>query len=177
MSKPPRRLTEPLDRLDTPQFVERYRGPLMRYFSRRGVDAPRREDLMQETFARLFGLADRAHVLNPEAYLFQIAASVMTDHFRHAQSHRDAAHVPMESVTPVAEVLTPDRVLEGKEALARVREALGELKPKTREMFLLNRWDGLSYTQIAVRFGVSPSAVEKHMIKAIAHLHKRLKGF
>jgi RNA polymerase sigma-70 factor (ECF subfamily) len=54
--------------------------------------------------------------------------------------------------------------------------ALAELKPKTREIFLLNRLDGLSYTQIAVRFGISPSAIEKHMIKALAHLHKRLKG-
>ncbi len=66
-------------------------------------------------------------------------------------------------------MLNPERVLEGREAFARLRIVLGELKPKTREIFLLNRLDGLSYTQIAVRYGLTPSAIEKHMMTALAH--------
>ena len=40
----------------------------------------------------------------------------------------------------------------------RLAAVLVELAPRTREMFLLNRLDGLSYTQLAASYGVSVSA-------------------
>ena len=57
----------------------------------------------------------------------------------------------------------------------RLAAVLDELAPRTREMFLLNRLDGLSYTQLAARYGVTVSAVEKQMMKAIAHLNSRFR--
>ncbi|MEJ0023945.1 MAG: sigma-70 family RNA polymerase sigma factor [Alphaproteobacteria bacterium] len=161
---------------DEISLVQRHREPLIRYFVRRGVAKISAEDLAQDCFRRLFGLKGRDHIENPDAYLFQIAASVFTDHVRVSRSHFDSGHVALEE-TPGAEVLNPERVLEGREAFARLRIVLGELKPKTREIFLLNRLDGLSYTQIAVRYGLTPSAIEKHMMTALAHLHKRMNGW
>ncbi|MEZ6023337.1 MAG: sigma-70 family RNA polymerase sigma factor [Hyphomonadaceae bacterium] len=157
-------------------LIQRHRQPLIRYFARRGVPAATCEDLAQETFARVFALGDKQHILNLEAYLFQVASSVFADHLRRRRVRHEAAHVPLDQAAPEIEVLTPERVLEGREAIARVVAALSELKPKTREIFLLNRMDGLSYTQIAVRLGLSTSAVEKQMIKALAHLNKRMKA-
>jgi len=52
--------------------------------------------------------------------------------------------------------------------------ALGELPPETREIFLLNREDGLTYTQIAARYALSVKAVERHMVRALNHLRLRL---
>ena len=57
----------------------------------------------------------------------------------------------------------------------RLAAILDELSPRTREMFLLNRLEGLSYTQLATRYGVTVSAVEKQMMKAIAHLNRRFR--
>jgi RNA polymerase sigma-70 factor (ECF subfamily) len=37
-------------------------------------------------------------------------------------------------------------------------------------MFVLNRLDGMKYAEIASLYGVSVSAVEKHIIKCLAHL-------
>lgn len=175
-------MTEPThrakDKSDDRQagLVARYRDPLIRYFARRGIAGPVCEDLAHDTFTRLFGLKDQSRIENAEAYLFQIASSVFADHLRRARSRRESHHVPLDAARPPAEVLTPDRVFEGKEAFARIEAALRELSPRTREIFLLNRMDGLTYTQIAVRFGVTPSAIEKHMVKALAHLHMRLEG-
>jgi len=155
-------------------LVLSYRDPLIRYFSRRGVAPVLAEDLAQDCFTRLFALNGREHIANEEAYLFQVAASVYADHLRLPHSRHAARHVPVDDFNAPAEVLAPDRVFEGREGVKRLVEALAELKPKTREIFLLNRMDGLSYTQIAVRFGVTPSAIEKQMMKAIAHLNLRL---
>jgi RNA polymerase sigma-70 factor (ECF subfamily) len=158
-------------------LVRRYRAPLIRYFWRRGVPAAYTEDLAQDCFARLFSLARRDHILNEEAYLFKTASSVFADYVQSAARRQSGRHVPIDGIEideGIVEVNSPDRVLEGRETLARIAAALKELKPKTREIFLLNRLNGLSYTQIAVRFGLTPSAIEKHMITALAHLNRRL---
>jgi hypothetical protein len=57
----------------------------------------------------------------------------------------------------------------------QIENSFAELKPKTRDIFLMSRMEGLTYTQIAVRVGLTPSAVEKHMAQAIAHFVRRLK--
>jgi len=168
-TRPPE--TEPLEK-GVQALAQRFREPLVRYFLRRGLAMEAAEDCAQETFARICG-AGSAMVEKPEAYLFAVAANVLMDRGRKAGVRRESHHVPLENFTGASEEPTPARVFEGREALMRLSAILDELAPRTREMFLLNRLDGLSYTQLAARFGVTVSAVEKQMMKAIAHLHKR----
>ena len=54
-------------------------------------------------------------------------------------------------------------------------DALEELPPRTRQVFVLCRIEGMRQKGVAKRLGVSVSAIEKHMIKAIAHLSMRLE--
>jgi RNA polymerase sigma-70 factor (ECF subfamily) len=157
-----------------PALAARFREPLVRYFVRRGLTVEAAEDCAQETFARICQ-AGGDHIEKPEAYLFAIAASVFTDRGRKATVRRERAHVPLGNLSPASEEPTPARVFEGKEALMRLAAILDELSPRTREMFLLNRLEGLSYTQLATRYGVTVSAVEKQMMKAIAHLNRRFR--
>lgn len=147
----------------------------MRYFLRKGMNEAASEDLAHDTFLKLFALSRTDHVENMEAYLFQIASSVLNDHLRQLEVRRRHAGVVQSLWGEKAETRDPARVLEAKEAMSRFEAALSELKPKTRDIFLMNRMERLSYTQIAVRLGVTPSAVEKHMAKAIAHFVRRMK--
>lgn len=156
-------------------LVSAYREALIRYFVRKGAPGATAEDLAQDCFTRLFALGGHDHIDNVEAYLFRTASTVFTDHLRRGQARRAGSHVSIDDVAPPVEVIDAHRVLEGKEAFATLQRALLDLKPKTREIFLLNRLEGLTYTQIAVRYGLTPSAIEKHMIKALAHLHQRLE--
>ncbi len=68
-----------------------------------------------------------------------------------------------------------DVVLEGKQSLELLLAALRELPERTRNAFLLVR---LSSTCAMPRWphgwGISVSAVEKHVLKAMAHLLERL---
>ena len=48
--------------------------------------------------------------------------------------------------------------------------ALMKLPERTRAVFLLRRLEGMSYSEIAIRLGVSVSAAEKHMLRAVRHL-------
>lgn len=171
----PRPLPKPNGRDCDAGTIARYREPLMKYFLRRGVPEAGAEDLAQDCFTRLFALASRDHIENIEAYLFQTASSVFADYVEYAQKRQTSKHVSFDFFafdTEPTGAPGADRVLEAKEAVARLKDVLLELKPRTREIFLLNRLDGLSYTQIAVRFGMTNGGVEWHMHEALQHLRK-----
>ncbi len=151
----------------------RYREPLVRYFLRKGVPMEQAEDCAQDVFVRL-SRTDEQTVQNAEAYLFTIASSVVVTWARKGKSHRVAQHRPLEDFSLVSGEAAADRVLEGKQALQRLVSALSELPVDTREIFLLNREDGLTYTQIAARYAIGVKVVERHIVRALNHLRLRL---
>jgi len=59
--------------------------------------------------------------------------------------------------------------------LQRVEAAVLRLRPRTREIFMAHRVEGLSYAEIAQRTGLSVKGVEKQMSKAIAALDRMLE--
>jgi RNA polymerase sigma-70 factor (ECF subfamily) len=150
----------------------RYRQPLLRYFIRKGLSLDSAEDCAQEVFVRLAGTNEET-VQNAEAYLFTIASSILISRARKAKTRFESLHHPIEDFSLASGDASPDRVLEGREALGRLVEVLKELPVDTREMFLLNREDGLTYTQIAARYALSVKVVERHIGKALNHLRIR----
>ena len=64
--------------------------------------------------------------------------------------------------------------LESRDTLRRLEEAIGKLKPKTREIFLAHRIHGFTYAEIADQTGLSIKGVEKQMSKAIAKIDRLL---
>ena len=154
-------------------LVLRYRDPLVSYFVRKGLPRDVAEDCTQEVFLRL-ARTDQEAIQNAEAYLFTIASSVMISHARMAKSRRRAHHVSIDNISLASGAAGPDRVFEGRQALLHLSAAMSELPPETLQMFLLNREDGLTYTQIAARYGVSVKVVERHLVRALAHLRLRL---
>ena len=63
---------------------------------------------------------------------------------------------------------------EARDTLRRVEAAVLRLRPKTREIFMAHRVEGLSYAEIAQRTGLSVKGVEKQMSKAIAAIDRTL---
>jgi RNA polymerase sigma factor (sigma-70 family) len=156
-------------------LARRLWAPLTRYFSaraRRGADV---EDLVQEVFLRLARRVGDAPVEAAEGYVFAIANSVLADSYRRAARQLPAAPDDLDGEGPrgLAEDRSPERVLLAREELGAVERALLELPERTRFAFALNRYEELTYQEIARRLGISVSAVEKHMMRALAHLARR----
>jgi len=148
---------------------------LRRYFARR---APAREidDLIQEVFLRIQAQAERASIRNPEGYLFTVAASVLADRARRFLARRGSAHQTLEEGHHPQDHLTPERVLLDQETLSRIMDAIMELSPRTRDTFILHRFEEMSCAAIAARLGITISGVEKHIMRALQHLHSTLDG-
>jgi RNA polymerase sigma factor (sigma-70 family) len=154
----------------------KFRRPLIGFFFRRirnGADA---EELTQEVFYRLVSRPDILSITNHEGYVFEVAANLLRDRARKLRTRALDAHVQLEDLE--IESIQPSQfaTVEGKQRLNVLLQALSELTPRCRDVFMLNRFENFSHSQIAMHLGISTSAVEKHVMHAMAHLRARMSG-
>lgn len=157
-------------------LFRRFQPALVRFFERRSFTPADAEDLTQEVFVKITRLDQSASIWQPEAFLFQIAANVLRDRLRRDNARHRDQHVEFDVEMDGNEAPSEESVYEGREALQRLLTALGELTPKCRTMFILHKYEGLSYSEIALRYDISVSAVEKHMINAMKHLRNHWRA-
>ncbi len=163
------------------RLYARFRRPLLAYFQRRVGDRAEAEDLTQDVFVRLLGVASLDRVENVDAFVFKVAGNLLHDRHRAAmrQHWHDNSPIDEETIGELAQEFVeergPERVLLGKEALAIALEALNELGERTRNIFVLSRLEKMKQRDIAVLYGITPSTVEKHVMKAMLHLASRVE--
>jgi RNA polymerase sigma-70 factor (ECF subfamily) len=149
-----------------------HRSQLAAYFKRRCRSQEEAAELLQETFLRVLRVpAERLRNLDsPGAYLSTIAGNLLRDRFK-AEARRKAAY---DAYARERLSTGPDefRRLEARDMIDRLESAMRGLRPKTREIFMAQRLDGLTYAEIAERTGLSVKTVEKHMSRAIAHFDR-----
>ncbi|MEW9856694.1 RNA polymerase sigma factor [Novosphingobium sp. M1R2S20] len=151
----------------------RYRASLLRHFGRRHSDPTELEDMVQEVFVRLIRRGGVAELANLQAYVFETASSVLKDRLRRSRVRHEAVHESFDPERHADADFSPEDVLSGREQLAHATAALLELPERTRVIFVLRRLEGMRFRDIAVRLGISVSAVEKHMQRAIVHMTRR----
>jgi RNA polymerase sigma factor (sigma-70 family) len=158
----------------TQPWFEQLRPSLLRFFERRVDSATDVEDLVQEVFVHLARQGEGGtEIREPERYVFRVATNVLRDRMRRNTVRRRSDHVPLEDNGTAGEMPSEERIYESKQLLKQVMDVLNRLTPKCRTSFLLHRFEGLSYSEIARRMGVSRSAVEKQMMHAIQVLSER----
>lgn len=160
-----------LDRLDRD-----FRRSLLSYFGRRTRDRADLEDMVQEVFERLAkrGGTSELERQNLSAYVFETASSVLADHLRKKVTRHSDAHEPFDQNQHGGADFSPEHVLMDRQQLARATAVLLELPERTRVIFVLKRLEGMRLNDIASRLGISVSAVEKHMQRAMTHIMRRM---
>lgn len=148
---------------------------LLRSLTRRTSNREEARDLVQEVFYRVARLgSDGLQLIDrPQAYLSRMAANLLRDRAAMARRRMSAHHIPADDATLVG--IDQQRLLETRDMLARVEAAVMKLRPKTREIFMAHRVEGLSYAEIAQRTGLSVKGVEKQMSKAISTMDRLIE--
>jgi RNA polymerase sigma-70 factor (ECF subfamily) len=148
-------------------LVDRY-GDLKRRLARRLGSADWAEEALQDTFLRLDGAEVAGEIRNPGAYLFRTAVNIALN--RRRAEHRRLGADEVEALLHIADD-APDalRVIESRADLTRLKAAMAELPARQRAILLAARLEGLPRREIAARFGISVSMVEKELKKAQEH--------
>lgn len=147
-----------------------FRKPLERYFRRQGLSEADAQDYTQETMTRILGKGGVASLANPQGYVFSVASNLLRDRARRRRTRAVDAHVTVDDTDLVSDQPSPHRQLVAHQELARVREAILALPDKPRRVFVLHRFEGLTYPEIAELMGLSRSSVEKYMMTALGRL-------
>jgi len=153
-------------------LYERYHRGLFTFLARFLGDRGQAEELLQETFLRVYLNRDR---YRPRAafrtWLYTIARNLALDWLRRP-GHPEAEPESVEAIPDPAP--GPLRHLEAEEALGRLEEAIAGLTPGQREVLLLARYAGLGAREIAEVTGSSPEAVRVALHRALRALRQLL---
>jgi RNA polymerase sigma factor (sigma-70 family) len=145
-----------------------YWARLLKLVSRQTRGRGDAEDLLHSAYIRLEHYRNDHVVENPSAFLVKTAANIAIDIHRH-EKFWEPGDARRDGQCPDDAPLQ-DEVIAARARLLRVKEGLAKLPMRTREIFLMHRLRGLKYREIAVHFGISQSAVEKHIAKAALFL-------
>ena len=144
---------------------------LHRYFAKR-VPIGEVEDLVQDVLANLHSRQTSTEIENVQGYLFTIASHVLARrHHKNTQMPYSDGEVP-EQIDP----FSPERILIGQQCLNAALAIIKLLPPRTQQVFVLHRFEEMTYPRIAAHLSISLSAVEKHIMLALKALHENARG-
>jgi len=174
MSAPP----DPLlpDRTPLTEEVRRWAqqyGPALRRYFQKKVSATEAEDLAQNVFLNIQARGDDARLIeNVEGYLFRTAANVLARRLGRGLWNPEPL---VEQLEPRDE-LSPERALIAKERLDLVVAAMKMLPPRTRQAFILHRFEEMTYVSIAKQMGITTISVGKLIKRAVRKLSEAAEG-
>jgi RNA polymerase sigma-70 factor, ECF subfamily len=141
------------------------------------------EELAQEVFMRVY---EGAAAYQPRAkfttWLYRIATNVCLNEIRKPQMRAECRR--MSSDAPVGPDIpdsdfhagnTPDKVLERQAISHAIQDALEQLPDKQRMAFILNKYQELSYVEVAEIMKTSETAVKSLIHRAKEALAERLR--
>ena len=157
------------------QLFRSYCQPLVRFVRRYVGGTSIAEDLVQDVFVAVWSNRSRLDPeMNIRTYLYAAARNRALKHLRHGEVKRRSAGDVERALPPQK---TPAEELQGNELAAGVAEAIEALPGRTRIVFSMNRFDRLTYAEIAEIQGVSIKTVETQMGRALKFLRDRLSHF
>lgn len=142
------------------------------------------EDFVSEAFMAYWEhLQHTSAEDNPPAYILTIIRNKCLNHLQHLHVKQVAEKAISEHATwlletqiSTLEACDPE-FLFSKEILDIIDKTLEKMPSKTRKIFILSRYDGLSHKDIAAKMQLSTKSVEFHITKALSKLRVSLKDF
>lgn len=150
------------------EVVNRYHGSLIKFLRQRLRVSEDAHDVAQEAYIRLMKYEGSREIRSSSSMLFRIALNVAHDLGRASQVRHANDHVSINDMDIQSEAPSIERVLAAEQRMTEICKTIERLPPKCRQVFLLSRFHGMTYSEIAAHCGISVKMVEKHISHALA---------
>jgi RNA polymerase sigma-70 factor (ECF subfamily) len=141
------------------------------------------EDLVCDSFVKLWQLTREKEQDNPEAILLTILKNKALDYLKHeavrksveetlAEAYRNELNLRISTL----EACNPDDIFLS-EIKGIIRKTLDSLPKQTRSIFKMSRFGGYSVKEIALKHRITPKAVEYHITRSLKLLREKLKDY
>ena len=162
-------------------LVDRYKNRLINFVYRFVKDYDISEDIVQETFLRVYRKRrEYKAIANFSTWIFTIAANLAKSELRRRKRWRffsiNTDNEDEKNIELPSTGLEPDRATISRMIDENIQEALDSLQEKYKESLILRDVEGMSYLEIAEIVGVPVGTVKSRVNRARLKMQKKLKG-
>src|SRR3546814_7125150 len=111
-------------------------------------------DLRQEVYVRVYQGAGKQRPPVARFFLFTVARNLLIDRLRKSRVVPIDLMEDLDAANVLSDDISADRIISGRQELARLEAALDDLPARCRETFVLRKIDGLSQRETAEKMGV-----------------------
>lgn len=155
------------------QFFKSHAELLRNYLYYKFGDLDQAEDIVQDSFIKLWGNCSKVAIDKAKSYIYTVATNIAISNTRHQKVkfkyQNYITHHKSDSTNE-----SPEFIILEKEFMEKLKTAIADLPERQREVFLLSRIDKKTYREIAELSDVSVKAIEKLMHKALVTLRKKI---
>jgi len=149
----------------------KWNAPLQRFLQSKGMEFNKSADVVQETFVRLWKNCAKVTVEKSKSFLFTAANNLFIDEYRKTQTRLKLKDAPRKEKT----IEDGQYQVEMQEFQKHLENAINTMTPASKEVFMMHRFNEMSYQEIADTLQLSKKSVEKRMTKALKHLALKIK--
>ena len=148
----------------------------MRRFASAYMSVEDAENVVQDVFLYLWENRESIEIhTNTDAYVFTLIRHKCLDYLKHKAVEEEYAREYLLSISSLEKLETT--LESGVDIATIVSEAIGQLPPRCREVFMLCRIEGKTYKEVAEILSISNKTVENQMNIALKKLKSELKDY
>ena len=163
------------DRESFNQVFRHYYSPMVRFCIRYVADSDIASEIVQDLFVKLG--SNREKITFNTSFESYMLTSVRNSAITYINKERAHNEAHLRVFSEESDNTDPSETLQSNNLEESYRQILKDMPDKRREVFLASRYDGLKYSEIAEKLGISQKTVEAQMTAAIKQLKDGLKPY
>lgn len=168
------RVTKYGDRESFKVIFEHYYPVLCNYSLRYLNDPELARDLVSDVFLKLWKTRESIVIRSSlRAYFFTAVRNSVYNYYR----DHSGEFTVLENYQIQSTHSKPDELFEFEETNKHIQSAIEKLPMQCKKVFLLNRYEGKKYREIAAQLNISQKAVEAQISRALKLLHTEVPGY
>jgi len=158
-------------------WISSHTRRLHKLLRRRGVKHHDAEDVIQDAFLKMQMYCNEGgQVHNSEAFLVRTVLNLFANSRAKKKAVVFVEETEHDPVSLGGLAPAPDEEVAAEDCLRQVSSLVDGMTSRTRQIFLLHYIENYSYAQIASQLGISVSAIEKHVARAMLALTQEFPG-
>ena len=152
-------------------LYNKYHSNLLQYLRRILPDGQEADEIMHETYIRLLKQEslDKFEA-NARAYLYTVATNLVRDSLRKRSRQHQQNHISFNEFLAEDNSPSVDEMASWEETFTALKQVLLSLPPLTREIFIMHRFEQMTYPEISKALRIHTRTVERHMHNAIKRM-------
>ncbi|MEX2045254.1 MAG: RNA polymerase sigma factor [Opitutus sp.] len=133
------------------------------------------DDVVQESYLRTWRRHTARRIESAKSFLFTVARNLALEILRREGRSPICEVVDLDAIVVIDDKPCAAEMACSREEIALLFAAISSLSARTREVYLLRKFEGLSQKRIAARLGISPNTVEVHVGRANRYCEEFLR--